>query len=124
MRADVEKYVELRKRGLTHKEIGEVEGAHEAKVRCAINNYATRFRGITPARCIYAGLRKWLNENECTVAELAQRIYGEAYTKVTRNRYYKLLRGDHCMTMADIDDMISVTGLTYEELFGLKGATT
>lgn len=115
----VSRYEELRRQGMTYREIAEAENVTRDAVIYTLYKYGnSTFRHVSPERCIYTGLRNWLNENECTITELVRRIYGREEEK---SKYHRLLRGCSRMTMAEIDDIISVTGRTYEELFGLKG---
>lgn len=114
-------YRNMRNEGMTLQEIADATGQPERRIRYVLAEYATsRHRGVRRASCIYAGLRKWLNENECSVAMLARMIYSDTCNSTLENRLRLLLRGDIRMKIDDIDDILAVTGCTYEELFGME----
>lgn len=120
--AEAKRYEEMRKQGMSIKRIADASGQQEHRVRYILDNYAeTQFKWVSAAQCIYSGLRNWLNENECGISELVRRIYGDSCTTAAVRRYYWMLRGDRRLTIDDIDDILSLTGSTYEELFGMEG---
>ena len=59
-------------------------------------------------------MRKWLNENKITYAELSRRM-GNGYTRHYTLRAY--LRGICYPPKLTIDKFLSVTNLTYEQFF-------
>lgn len=113
-----EEYEALRQEGYTYKEIADKVGCSRQNIQDVLARYnASQFKGFSKDRCVYDGLRKWLNENKCSLAELLRRIYGMNVSSPTHTRWASLLRGEHRFTMPDIDAVIDVVGLTYEELF-------
>lgn len=108
----------LRNEGLTYAKIAAQYGCSHQHVRQTLANYdMRRFRGVTKKQCVYDGLRKWLNENSCGFAELTRRIYGYNVGGYSALAWRKKLRGEAQLKMCDIEDLMTVTGLTYEQMF-------
>ncbi len=77
----------------------------------------SHFVPLTPERCIYPGLRTWMNLNEVSVSELISRA-GYTPSGVTYRRFADFLRGVHGAKKYTVDDILRATGLTYEQCFG------
>lgn len=107
----------LRAQGYSYREIAErLNISRQAVAQSLAKSQAYAFRGITSDRCVYYGLRKWMNENKVSVAELCRRM---GY-KANSNNYAFISRsigGKSEMRKRDIDKIIRITGLTYEYLF-------
>lgn len=102
--------------GMTFAEVGEEFGISKQRVFQLIGGKTKNlFRTVNKERCIYDGLRKWLNDNRISVHELTRRLYGDAHAL-----NYKRTRDKLCgvaITKEYIDKFREITGLTYEELF-------
>lgn len=105
----------LREEGLTYQEIAEIEGISRQRVYQLIGGEGGCFRGITKEVCIYDGIRNWMNENKISKAKFIRKIHG-CYSYESLSRLSEILKGAN--TRKDmIDNILSVTGLTYEEAF-------
>ena len=113
-----ELYASMREKGMTYREIAEECGCSYQNVAMALaRRNVARFRCFTEKGCVYPALRKWLNDNRICVDELLRRIYGHNTGGHTRSRWGEILRGRAELRKQDIDSLIRVTGMTYEELF-------
>lgn len=109
-----------RKKGLTYQAIADKYGVSKQCVyqACAAYRTNTRFREFTPKQCIYINLRNWLNDNRINLKELICRL-GLEPLSVNYGRICQYLTGYCYPQKKMIDKFISVTGLTYEQLFEL-----
>lgn len=108
----------LRNEGLTYQEIASRAGVSRAYVNLVLSNYKkSQFRGISQKQCVHDGLREWMNENKCSVNELLRRAYGFNPGGTQKQGWFAKLRGETHLKKPDIDRLIDVTGMSYEELF-------
>ena len=118
--AIVQQMTEMKNGGKTYQEIADEFGISRQRVHQMISTGDPKFfRYITTSSCIYKGLRKYMNDNKVSMAELVRRTHGvysprNFYT--TRNR----LSGAVDIPKKHIDKILSVTGLTYEVAFELE----
>ena len=104
-----------RENGLTYVEIAEKYGVSKQCVHQACGKHSpSRFRYNNS--CIYLGLRRWMNDNKISIGELLRRMDMVVHTSNYQSIQQKLL-GRTEMKMSDIDKLIEITGMTYEELF-------
>lgn len=119
-----EEYARLRAEGKTYREIADMYGCSYQNIcQHLAGSGAGHFRAFTGNRCVYAGLREWMNANECTTAELLRRMYGRNPPTATNTRWCKILKGTIDPRKQDIDNLIRVTGRTYEVLFDTRGGS-
>lgn len=116
------KMVEMRENGSTYQEIGKAFGLSRQRVCQMIGGQVrSHFKKITPEDCIYPILRKWMNDNHITRADLCRRLYGNTHPK-NSSRCRAFLKGINQEAKKNtIDKYLMVTGLTYEELFKTEG---
>ena len=109
----------LRDQGLTYREIGKQLGISYQAVYSGlyIECEGDYFREQTKQTCVFHGLREWMNENRVGLAELCRRI-GDTGKRTTYSRIRKALRGYSILSKNDIDEILRVTGMKYEEVFG------
>lgn len=109
-------YLADREAGMTYREIAEKYGvSHQCVAQCCAQT-TKGFRPYTESQVAFPYLRKWLNENKVTRAEFIRRMGKVPYsTEITRLSIW--FRGDADPSKLQIDRMLAVTGLTYEELF-------
>lgn len=62
--------------------------------------------------CIYPGLKAWMEFHDWNLTRLAKETY------ITRSTLAKNLNGLNGMSMYTIRQIMSVTGLTFEQAFG------
>ena len=110
--------LELREQGMTYKQIAETLGYSASYIYqlCGCGSHY-HFRCITESGCIYPGLRAWMNENMVSRAELVRRMYKTPYPNMVKSMS-AYMRGDYEPSKAVIDDILRITGLTYEQCFG------
>ncbi len=113
-----ELYESMRKQGMTYQKIADTCGCTRQNVYYALARQEKRIvRKITPERCVYPALREWMDENRVSVAELLRRIRGEDARGHNRSRFDNVLKGQADPKKSEIDGLMRVTGMTYEELF-------
>lgn len=119
-RVDIMRYLHYNK-GLTYREVGERFGLTKQRVAQLIGKPDDRyFRTITPKMCIFSGLRKWLNENKVSRGAFVRKLYGGVYNRNSYARIWCFMDGTNDIPKRDIDKILSITGLTYEEAFKVE----
>ena len=68
--------------------------------------------GYSSFICIYPGLKAWMEFHDWNMTRLAKEAY------ITRSTLAKNLIGINSMSMYTIRQIMSVTGLTFEQAFG------
>lgn len=68
--------------------------------------------GYVTFTCIYPGLKAWMERHDWNLTRLAKETY------ITRSTLAKNLNGLNSMSMYTIRQIMSVTGLTFEQAFG------
>lgn len=108
--------IDDREAGMSYREIAEKHGVSTQYVSQVVSTYNPKnFRFITPKGCIYPNLRKWLNDNQISLAELLRRMYLDpAHGNIERLR--NVMRGSN-PRKDYIDRLIEATGMKYEKLF-------
>ena len=114
---------ELREAGMTYKAIGARLGVSGQYVAHVLGQNGTHggFKPYSEQQCVYAGLRRWLNQHQiarralCAILD-KRAVHGGSATSVRAH-----LRGEGSFSMADINKLIEVSGMTYEELFRQGG---
>jgi transcriptional regulator with XRE-family HTH domain len=110
-------YLEDRAKGMKYREIAAKHGvSYQAVAQVCAARDEGRFRPFTEEECAYPNLRNWLNENRVMRNELARRMFGYTggkYTALISN----WISGRNYPTKVNIDKLMSITGLTYEQLF-------
>ena len=112
-----ELYFEEREKGKTYQEIAKQFGVSYQAVAVALGkHHPGHTRPLTEKQCIYPNLRRWMNENKISQAELIRRM-GKMVGGRTSEMVRGWLIGRSYPKKPDIDILLKVTGLTYEELF-------
>lgn len=113
-----EEKLELREQGLSYTQIAEKLGVSPQAVRQALAKHNPKyFQFVTEKGCIYKGLREWMNENKVSRAELIRRMGYEPLSE-THTRFGNYLSGRSDFRKTNIDGILKVTGMTYEQAFG------
>lgn len=108
---------ELRTKGFTYDEIGQMCGVSRQRVQQIIGEECKGyFRPITKKKCIYSAIREWMNDNKISITEFTRRVYGNT-APANYERMKARLNGSRDLTKTYIDKILSITGLTYEEAF-------
>lgn len=113
-----EEKLELREQGLSYTQIAEKLGVSPQAVRQALAKHNPKyFQFVTEKGCVYKGLREWMNENKVSRAELIRRMGYEPLSE-THTRFGNYLSGRSDFRKTNIDGILKVTGMTYEQAFG------
>jgi hypothetical protein len=107
----------LRELGFTYDQIGQILKVTKQAAWQSANSKgcADWFQHVTPERCVYKGLRDWMNENRVNLSEMLRRA------NIPKNRHSSVagaLRGETQPKKDLIDTILKTTGLTYEQAFG------
>ena len=112
-----ELYRKHREAGETYAQIAKRYGVSSQAVAAACaRGQSGRFRAWTKEQCIYPNLRQWLNENQIGMTGLLCRL-DILPTDSARGRYESYLKGRTYPQKKNIDRMLQVTGMTYEQLW-------
>lgn len=107
----------LRKQGMTYQQIADSMGVSKAYVAVLLDKTVkTSNFHIWPIELSpYPVLTQWMNDNQMTRQELAEKL---GYSPSTGSYYIitKIMRTDK-FTKKEIDKLLEITGMTYEELF-------
>lgn len=113
MKTTKEKAIALRDQGMTYQQIADIVGVSKQRVAQICGKTAEwQFRAITKNGCIYPYWRAWMNANRVSRNELVRRMGFSSAVKLSH-----WMRGDSFPTKQQIDSILRVTGLTYEQLF-------
>lgn len=99
--------------GKTYEEIGQKYGISRQRVQQLLTTNSRSHRAVNTI--IYTGLKKWLIEQDMSVAKL-QSLMGFESKNVART--YIKLRNKGIIKISDIKKILEITGLTFEECFG------
>ena len=105
----------LHEQGFTYQDIAKMEGVSRQRVYQVIGGERGYFRGITKEECVYDGVRDWMNENKISKAKFIRKIYGY-YACYLMPKLSNVLKGANTRKNM-IDNILTATGLTYEEAF-------
>lgn len=106
-----------REKGLTYQQIADKYGVSRQTVgqACGKAN-PKRFQFHGEDKVIYPNLRNWMNDNKVSSLEMLRRMGFEA-APATYTKLRGILRGKFNPRKNWIDGLLSVTEMTYEELF-------
>jgi hypothetical protein len=112
--------LELRKEGKTYAEISKVCGISKQRVHHLIGKENKElFKPLSAEKCVFIGLRNWMNENKINVPELTRRIYG--HSNPNQQSLIRARITNKTKFQKDfIDNILKITGLTYEEAFKIE----
>lgn len=104
--------------GMTYQQIADKYGVSKQYVGIVCGKANTKaFQVIKEDGCIYPNLRNWMNKNKVSRGELI-RMMGATYAHQTFTmKLSGYMRGESEPKKGYIDNLLRVTGMTYEELF-------
>ena len=112
-----EQAIALRQKGMTYQEIADSMGISKAYVAILLDRTVkTSNFHIWPVETSpYPILTQWMNDNQITRQELAEKL---GYSVSTSSGYIiaKIMKTDK-LSKREIDKLLEITGMTYEELF-------
>lgn len=112
--------IEMVREGFTYKQIGRVYGVSKQRVHQIVSQGDVRyFHPITKERCIFNGIRNWMNANKVDVASITRKIYGNT-SPTCHQKLRSYLVGKNEMRMSTIEKLLEITGLTFEQAFKEK----
>lgn len=106
----------LRDAGYKYREIAEKLGVSMSAVHESIGHTGTRFYAIDEKNCIFPGLRDWMNKTRTSKTALTIKMYGY-FASPYYARIRDKLNGKNELKKYEIDQLLRLTGMTYEELF-------
>ena len=112
--------LELRRSGISLNEIGLKYNISRERVRQICGNRS--YCGVLSAKLHkipYLGLRHWLEENKYSMSEVCEKM-GYSTHDSSRNFMSQLFCGKRQLTKNNIDKLLKITNMTYEELFKEK----
>ena len=114
-----DEYRALRDQGLTYREIAARCGvSYQAVAQVCAKSKATQFRKISTKSCAYPSLREWMNAHYVSTAELYRLMNdGDPCIGHASHVLRKRLLGITMWKKDEIDLLLKITGMTYEELF-------
>lgn len=114
-RADL--YREEWEKGLNYRQIAEKYGVSHQAVHCALAKHSPHlFKPLTQKQVIYPNLRRWMNENKVGKREFIRRMELSVGGKTAQN-LNDWFAGRTYPNKKNIDLILKITGLTYEQLF-------
>lgn len=107
-----EQYRKCREQGMTYAEIGKMFGVSRQSVQSLLTGLGnpTKINAINKVR--YVGLRNWMRSEYVGISDLAEQC------DITISTMYKYIVYDGRMKKFAIDEILRITGMTYEECFG------
>lgn len=113
----IQQIIAMREKGMSNTEIGKKLGISRQRVEQIVPPRIKYFRVLTPESCKWSGLRNWMNKNSVSKTELVRRLYGNAYPENYARVIAILKEAGRNTPKYFIDNVLNITGLTYEEIF-------
>lgn len=111
--ADKQEIVTMRVNGFTLQEIADKFGVSRQNISLFLNGLS-RNRKRSCRKCIFPGLKAWMNQNNVSVTQFYESVgcWGSYPTLFHR------LAGKYEFTLSEIKAVLAHTGMTFEEAFG------
>lgn len=110
-------YREELEKGLTYRQIAIKYGVSYQAVHSALAQFSPQlFKKLTEKQVVYPNLRRWMNENKVGKREFIRRMELSVGGKTAQN-LNDWLTGRTYPNKKNIDLILKITGLTYEQLF-------
>lgn len=106
-----------RKNGIPVRDIAKKYGVSDTYVyHVCTGEYGWYHRPLTEQDCVYPNLRDWFNQNGMSRGRFL-RFLGYSYHSGNIHKLNNILKGVSYPRKDYIDNMMKVTGMTYEEMF-------
>jgi transcriptional regulator with XRE-family HTH domain len=118
-----EQIISLAEQCHTYSEIARITGVsrqYVSQVIVRIGKPLTDFRKLSEKDCVYDGIRNWWNSNRMSYHKFFD-LMGMRYHQTNITRLQRYFSGEFQPRKDYIDRLISVTGLSYEQLFSREG---
>lgn len=114
-----EAFIEDRAAGMTWAAIAKKHGVavETARTLCMGSLRNKWFQPMSKKRCIFPKLRVWLNDYQMSVTALSVMMYGENWSNCSVTHVARILSGAGKLCKEDIDKILAITKMTYEEAF-------
>ena len=108
----------LREQGYTYDQIARISGVSKARVFSLVGKGNPIYiRALTEKECIYPALRQWMTANQISRMELTRQMQNGVAVPYFSTRLSRILRGEQEPRKTEIDKLLSITQMTYEQLF-------
>lgn len=97
--------------GASYQEVADELGTTKQNVSQVCKYLFEKKMAVREDGCIYPNIYVWLRMNRVSKAELARRM------DISYQQLYGILNGKRTVTKERIDQMLEITGMTYEEAF-------
>ncbi|MPN40624.1 hypothetical protein SDC9_188162 [bioreactor metagenome] len=109
---------QMRESGKTYQEIADHYGVSRQCIQQHLGTYSpNKFIASSIRPVIYEGLREWMLKNKVGYTEMIRRIGKTMTMPPVKKCMREKLTGRIRLSISDVDDILRVTGLTYEEAF-------
>lgn len=112
--ADKQEIVKMRVNGFTLQDIANKFGVTRQYVSLFLNGLS-RDRKRSCRKCIFPGLKAWMNQNNVSVTQLYESVGVWGSYPMLLHR----LAGKYEFTLSEIKAVLAYTGMTFEEAFGV-----
>ena len=108
----------MRLEGATYQEIADKYGITKQRVEgiLKMREPSKKHSNKKYEKCIYKGLREWLQQNNYKLNDLQNLISKNKQSQAGNSLRMKLC-GEREFRLSDINKIINLTGMTFEELF-------
>lgn len=108
----------MRLDGATYQEIADKYGITRQRVECILKmrEPSKKHSNKKYEKCIYKGLREWLQQNNYKLNDL-QNLISKNKQRQAGNSLRMKLCGEREFRLSEINKIINFTGMTFEELF-------
>lgn len=97
--------------GATYQEVADKFGVSKQYIHQTVNGFWESKYSARKSKCIYPNIHAWLKRNRMSQIELARKI------GVKQGHIWRLLSGTTRLTKDRIDQILEITGMSYEEAF-------
>lgn len=97
--------------GATYQEVADKFGVSRQYIHKVVDGFWESKHSVRKSKCIYPNIHAWLKRNRMTQGEFGTKI------GVHQGHIWRLLSGTTKLTKDRIDQILEITGMSYEEAF-------